>query len=514
MREIQTRVNNWGQVDGAEVSGRLSRSESLTLVVLCAASVLACFFDLGVRSLWNDEIVNGLIALHHGTDLWRTVTIDSNLLVYRLLLSSCVALFGGGPFALRIPSALAGVALTPVMFFLGRRMFGTRTGVLATAIVAVSPPLVVWAQQAQGYSLGTLLVASSALAMLRAIERPTKRRWLVYDLLAVLSIYTIVWAGLFLVAQWLPVVLARGRVRLGEMLTVAGGVGVACVPLVVLSVRTGSGSVLRMNAAPSTSEGTHIIQELSSGVAPELFATTLVVGVVTVVGVICWIAGGAELLSRIRRAPGDFETMCLGIALSWLLLPLVIDPLFSIAYRSIFVPAYLVESVPAGATVVAFVFVKVLPRFLSLSMAAAFLALLLAALVPTYGVSFEQYAQAARYISSASRPRDCLTANKTGIISNLAYYFWLHPGSRVLPRLVLPNMTWSDSLDLLFRAPSSSDSYATVVSSCSRLWMTVSRASPTEIVIMNGEANWFYINGYKHFSVSNLAGISVGLFTR
>lgn len=509
------------QADGTEIGGGLSRAELLILVALCAASAVACFFDLGARSLWNDEVFSALIALHHGTDLWHAVTIDGgNMVIYRLLLRLCVALFGGGQFALRIPSALAGVALTPVMFFLGRRMFGTRTGVVAAAIVAVSPPLVVWAQQAQGYCLGTLLVASSALALLRAVERPTRRRWFVYGLLAVLSIYTIVWVGLFLVAQWLPVAFGRGaRVRLSQMLTVAGGVGVAYVPLVVLAVRNGSGNVLLMNARPSTTEGIHIVQELSSGVAPELFHTTLVVAIVTVIAVLCWITASAELLSRIRRAPGDFETMCLGIALSWLLLPLVVDAIFSIAYRSLFVPAYLVQSVPAGAMVVAFVFVKVLPRLLSHALAIGFVGLLVAALVPTYGVSYEQWTQVSRYVRTASRSGDCLTVNKLELDSNLGYYFSLEGVGSAAPRLVLPSLTWSDALDPTFRGPVSSGSFTTVASSCTRLWIVVSRESPGQVLEINSEVNWFHAHGFKHVTVSHFApqygvGINVTLLAR
>jgi 4-amino-4-deoxy-L-arabinose transferase-like glycosyltransferase len=41
---------------------------------------------------------------------------------------------------------LAGAALTPVTFFLGRRMFGSRAAVITAALVAVSPALVVWNQ--------------------------------------------------------------------------------------------------------------------------------------------------------------------------------------------------------------------------------------------------------------------------------------------------------------------------------------------------------------------------------
>ncbi len=501
--------------------GRLSRAELLILIVLTAASAVACFVDLGSRSLWNDEFHSALVALHHGTSLWSAATVDGgNMMLYYLLLHVFVSLFGDGQLVLRVPSALAGVALTSIIFFLARRMFGSRTAMIATAIVAVSPALVVGNQQARGYSLGTLLIASSLLALLRAIECPTRRRWCVYGLVTVLSIYTLAYAAMFLVGQWLPLAFwPQARRQARSILTVVGVAALAYVPLIVLMLRTGAASGLSTNPPPSTTEGIHFLEELTSGVAPDFFAATLIAGIITVIGLLCWLAAGAEVVSRIRSAPGELETVCLGIALSWLLVPLLLDPVFSFAYRSIFNSSFLVQSVPAGAMVVAFVFGKLLPRGLSHAFAVGLVALLVAALVPTYGVSYEQWAQVSRYIRTVSRAGDCLTVNKAELASSLAYYFSVEGGVRAAPPLVLPARTWSDALDPTFHVPAPSESYATVVSSCSRLWIVVSRASPGQFVLINLEMTWFYQQGFKHLTVSHFIpqhgfGINVALLAR
>jgi uncharacterized membrane protein len=133
--------------DASDDMRRLHGRELQILIALSAVSVTACFFDLGSRSLWNDEFHSALIAIHHGTSLWSAVTADGgNMMLYYLLLHVFVALFGSGQLALRVLSALAGAALTPVTFFLGRRMFGSRAAVITAALVAVSPALVVWNQ--------------------------------------------------------------------------------------------------------------------------------------------------------------------------------------------------------------------------------------------------------------------------------------------------------------------------------------------------------------------------------
>jgi mannosyltransferase len=492
------------------------------VIGLSAASAVANFVDLGSRSLWNDELHSALIALHHGATLWSAVTADGgNMMLYYLLLHGFVALFGGGQLALRVPSALAGAGLTPVVFFLGRRMFGLRTAVIATAIVAVSPALVVWNQQARGYSLGTLLIASSLLALLRAIECPSRRRWCAYGVLVVLSVYTLAYAAMFLVAQWLALAFwPQARRRAKPMLTVVGVAALAYVPLIVLMLRTGAAAgVLSTNAPPSTTEGVHLLEELTSGVAPDFVSVTLISGIVTVIGLLCFVAAGTELVSRIRGSPGELETAYLGIVLSWLFVPLFVDPVFSFAYRSIFNSSFLLQSVPAGALVIAFALSKLVPGGLSHAFAIGVAALLVTALVPTYGVSYEQWAQVSRYVRTAFRPADCLTVNKAELDSNLAYYLSEEGALGAAPRLVRPTLTWTEALDPVFRVPVSTGSFATVASSCRRLWIVVSRPSSGQFVLINGEMSWFYQHGFKHNTVTHFIprlgfGINVALLAR
>ena len=146
-------------------------------------------------------------------------------------------------------------------------------------------------------------------------------------------------------------------------------------------------------------------------------AVTVLARVIAVAGLVCFILAGTELLSRARRGATDFETVCLGVVLSWLLVPILLDTIFSLAYRSIFNSSFLLQSVPAGALTIAFVVGKLLPKAVSNLTAVALTALLLAALIPTYGVSYEQWAQASRYIARAAQSGDCLTVNKPGLAS-------------------------------------------------------------------------------------------------
>jgi hypothetical protein len=293
----------------------------------------------------------------------------------------------------------------------------------------------------------------------------------------------------------------------------------AYIPILVLLLRAHATSVLSSNPPPSTTGALNLLEELGTGIAPDFFATTLVASIVTVVAALCWIAGGTELLSRIRKAPRELETISLGIALSWLFLPLIVDPIFSLAYRSIFDPSFLLQSVPAGALIIAFVFDKLLPRQATYVCSLGFVALLGAALIPTYGVSFEPWAQLSRYVRDASRPGDCLTANKSELSSNLAYYFYIDGSTSVEPRLVLPVLSWSEALDPTHQGATTTEPFPVVASGCNRLWIVLSRVSPGQFLLVNAEIVWFYKHGFRNgtvsrFEVQNGFAINVDLLAR
>jgi hypothetical protein len=248
-------------------------------------------------------------------------------------------------------------------------------------------------------------------------------------------------------------------------------------------------------------------------------AVTVLARVIAVAGLVCFILAGTELLSRARRGTTDFETVCLGVVLSWLLVPILLDAIFSLAYRSIFNSSFLLQSVPAGALTIAFVVGKLLPKAVSNLTAVALTALLLAALIPTYGVSYEQWAQASRYIARAAQSGDCLTVNKPGLASNLGFYLSSQSTTTDKIQLAMPQVPWSEVLAPSFGGASTNESFTTVASRCQRLWIVISRATPGQYTLIDGEVFWFRQHGFDRFTVTHFTppygyGINVVLLAR
>lgn len=115
------------------------------------------------------------------------------------------AKLGDAANLIRLPSIVAGIALIPLVWLLGRRTVGSRAALVAAAIAALSPFLAFYSVEARAYSLMAALVTASTVAMLIASERGDRRWWFAYGALSCLAMYSHYTAAYALLAQlaWL-----------------------------------------------------------------------------------------------------------------------------------------------------------------------------------------------------------------------------------------------------------------------------------------------------------------------
>ena len=117
---------------------------------------------------------------------------------------------GTGAVALRLLSALAGVATVPVAWAIGRELAGRRAALACAALVAVNPLFVWYSQEARAYALFVLIAALAMLCFLRAEREPTPARMAAFAVSGSLALLTHYFAVFLLVPMvlWL---LARPR---------------------------------------------------------------------------------------------------------------------------------------------------------------------------------------------------------------------------------------------------------------------------------------------------------------
>lgn len=163
------------------------------LAAIIAAGLFLRTIQVGQEALWADEALTLLIKQWPVFDL-LVRPVDPSGGVYYLLAKLLVP-DGAGAIAARLISVFFGTASIIAMYAIGRAALPRRQALLAAAMLAVSPVLVDYSQEARGYSLMIFLVLASAAALLwwgRALGegRAGHRRLAMFGIATGLSLYT------------------------------------------------------------------------------------------------------------------------------------------------------------------------------------------------------------------------------------------------------------------------------------------------------------------------------------
>lgn len=193
------------------------------LVVLAAALRMA---RIDAREPWLDEACTALISGRDLSDLAEVFTGESNPPLYYALLLAWQKVAGNAPWALRLPSVLAGVALVPMVWAFARRVGAGSVAALAGAfLAAASPVLLFYSLEARAYLLLWCLAFGAVIAMDDVIRRPGRSGPVILAAaLGAAALYTHYY-GVFLLPLWgiawcaVPAGRARRRVGLGAAAT-------------------------------------------------------------------------------------------------------------------------------------------------------------------------------------------------------------------------------------------------------------------------------------------------------
>jgi len=215
------------------------------LLALCALAALLRFPTLDLQSFWFDEAVTVVDDLRPSlaATLARLPSQELAPPLYFVLAWAWSRPFGIGEVGLRSLSALIGTLTVPVAYAAGAQLVSRRSGLAAAALVAVSPLLVYYSQEARPYALVILLGGVSFLLFTRALEAGARGRTLAgWAIVSALALATHYFAA-FLVAPealWLLARSPRGR-RAGAALAVAlvGATGFALLPLALTQLASG-----------------------------------------------------------------------------------------------------------------------------------------------------------------------------------------------------------------------------------------------------------------------------------
>lgn len=193
-----------GREAATRATGRLEEGAVLAAVVVVAAALRWRWLGQPVR---YDEAVTWMeYASRPLPEALSLYDLPNNHLFHTLLAHLSTDVLGPGVRTLRLPAYLAGVLTVPATWAVGRRLHGASAGLLAAALAAVSPVLVLFSTNARGY--GMLVLAFLALALLASElrHRSSPLLWSAFAVTAALAgwtmpaaLYPAVAAGIWIV---------------------------------------------------------------------------------------------------------------------------------------------------------------------------------------------------------------------------------------------------------------------------------------------------------------------------
>jgi mannosyltransferase len=219
------------------------RNDAAAAALLTLLAALIRLPTLAEQSFWLDEgYTVRLVRMSFGGMLRTIPRTESTPPLYYALAWVWTHVFGVSEFGLRSLSALAGIATIPVAYAAARRLAGMRAATICGLLLAVSPLMVWFSQEARAYALAALL---SAVTVLCIVGWLLERRggwlagWAVAAALGLLTHYFVV----FIVAPELALLWWHGRARPDRRLGAATGVvvivGLALIPLALAQRGTG-----------------------------------------------------------------------------------------------------------------------------------------------------------------------------------------------------------------------------------------------------------------------------------
>ncbi len=505
-------------------TGKLSATEAARspspaeLGLLSAITVLAAvlrFHALAARTFWFDEGVSiGIARLdwyNFGRILWRR---EANMSLYYLLLRGWV-LFGQSEAFVRGLSVLFALATIPVLYFLGRRLFNSRVGLIAAALLAVNAYHVRYSQEARSYSLMVLLCVRSSFYFLKCLELPSRRNRVAYILLSTAAVYAHFYAGLLILAQWLSLLFLDRESIPKEIRKDWRWIALLVSPIAVFVATTGAGP-LRWIQRPGLDNLWQLGLRLAGNGGVLLLVAYVLAGLAAVVP-----AAFGEINSRGIQQRASWETWRYRFLLLWLFFP-VFSVLVLSQARPLFLPRYFILCLPALILLAAAGLSRIPP---ARTMALAALVLVVLSLQGTASyyrqdfedVQRENWRAASQYILSHAQPGDAIVFHVPMGRMPYEYYHSLQAaispaGSAASPVVLYPNH--GDHITFLdFVEKPSYGQLAQAIPQYRRVWLVLSHAEgpsgpdETSIALANLAAT-----GHVEVELHDFTGLEVSLY--
>jgi mannosyltransferase len=452
-------------------SPRLPVLASLTSVVAFAAVLR--FHALAAKTFWFDEGVSvGIARLdwdNFGRILWRR---EANMSLYYLLLRGWLQI-GQSEFFVRTLSVLLALATIPAIYFLGRRLFDSRAGMIAAILLTVNAYHVRYSQEARSYSLMVLLCVGSSLYFLKVIELPSRRNRIAYILLSSAAVYAHFYSGLLLAAQWLSLLFLDRKSVPQEMRKDWRWLALLVSPIAVFVATTGAGPLRWIQRPGLKSLWTLGLRLAGNDGAILLLAYA--VACLAAIAPVVFAPGQTKM-----RVP--WETWRYRFLFLWLAFPILLVLALSQA-RPLYLPRYFIMCLPALLLLAAAGLARIRQPWIVALATLLFVILSIQGTASYYRRDFEDtdredWRGATQYILANARPGDAILFHVPMGRMPYEYYLSLQNTISKNPTVLYPSH--GDQIDFRdFVEKPSYDQLGQSLPKYQRVWLVLSHAGPS-----------------------------------
>jgi mannosyltransferase len=295
------------------------------VAIASGAAIVLGLFRLGAPSLWFDEAYT---AEASSKTPWWWLENDQYHFLYDGVIAGWAAVAGTSEWALRAPSVVGAALSAGLLVVLGRRFFDRWIALASGVLLATSPFVVKWSQQARSYTLLLAVSLVATLVLLRALDRGTRSAWAAYGLTYCAVVVGHAVAGILLAPAHLALIAQRrGKVLPHGPLAAVLICAIAVPWAATVAMRsTGPGAGMGWLQAPSPQTVAHALADVSG-------AAGLGLALAAIGALLLWTSGRRDLV------------VWLG---SWALGPFVVALLLT-AVTPVFLDRYLIVAAPAFA---------------------------------------------------------------------------------------------------------------------------------------------------------------------
>jgi len=340
------------------------------------------FYGLDQKSLWHDEVVNlNRVVWLSFVDIIFSKPYHANPPLYFLLLKLWTMLFGTLHFAIRSLSAIFGVISLYFIYRVGELSFGKRVGILSALLLSISPLHLFYSQDATCYSLFVLLCLIVVFIILKLEITKRKALWSFYLFMAFFGLLMTHYYSIFFLLSIDAFFLLNYRRYSGlvkKLFIAQLIISLFFIPFFIHVLKDlfsqGFIAISWIEKMPMREAFTEMVETFSYGGVHyggrdiKILEKNLIIpSLLDYIYLFC-ISFGLYISFKIKNLQISISRDKEFLLLFWLFGGIIISLIFSWFFFPIFVPRYIIYSLPAWYILIAKGLSNIKPRFLKNSL--------------------------------------------------------------------------------------------------------------------------------------------------